>query len=155
MRNHAPSIRAGDYLKGTDHLFRPLYAFFIIALASRRVVHVGVTRHPTDEWLTQQLRQATPYGERPRFLIRDKDGKFGPQFDRLTAASGITVLRTPVRAPRANATCERFLGSVRRECLDHLLVLGERHLWKVLTEYVCRSETSSSGVQLYGWRLRG
>ncbi len=82
------------------------------------------------------MREATPFGAYPRFLIRDNDGKYGPRFDRLTAASGIHVLRTPVRAPRANATCERFLGSVRRECLDHLLILGERHLRRMLGEYV-------------------
>src|SRR3954454_19279226 len=99
-------------------------------------VHVGVTRHPTDAWVAQQLREATPFDERPRFLIRDNDAKYGPRFDHLAAASGIRALRTPVRAPRANAACERFLGSVRRECLDHVLVLGERHLARVLREYV-------------------
>ncbi len=136
LRNHADAIWACDFLPVTDLLFRPLYAFFVIALGSRRVVHVGVTRHPTDTWLAQQLREATPFGEHPRFLIRDNDRKYGPRFDRVAAASGIRVLRTPVRAPRANATCERFLGSVRRECLDHLLVLDEAHLRRTLRTYV-------------------
>ena len=86
--------------------------------------------------MTQQLREATPFEERPQFLIRDNDAKYGPRFDRLVAASGIRVLRTPIRAPRANATCERFLGSVRRECLDHILILTEAHLRHVLKEYV-------------------
>ncbi len=135
LRNHAGEIWACDFLPVTDLLFRPLHAFFIIALGSRRVVHVGVTRHPTDAWVAQQLREATPFDERPRFLIRDNDGKYGPCFDRLAAASGIRVLRTPVRAPRANAVCERFLGSVRRECLDHILILGEAHLRRVLHAY--------------------
>ncbi len=116
MHNHAEAIWACDFLPLTDLCFRPLYAFFVIALGSRRVVHVGVTRHPTDAWVTQQLREATPFGEAPGFLIRDHDGKYGPRFDRLAAASGIRVLRTPVRAPSANATCARFLGSVRRTC---------------------------------------
>ena len=89
-----------------------------------------------DDWVAQQLREATPFGERPRFLIRDNDAKYGAQCDHVAAASGIRTLRTPVRAPRANATCERFLGSVRRECLDHTLVLGEAHLRRVLREYV-------------------
>jgi putative transposase len=120
----------------TDLFFRPLFAFFLVELGSRRVVHVGVTRHPTDAWVTQQLREATPYEARPRFLIRDNDGKYGAQFARLATASGITVLRTPVRAPRANAITERFLRSVRRECLDHLLLLGEAHLRRALGEYV-------------------
>ncbi len=135
LRNHAPEVWACDFLPVTDLLFRPLHAFFIIALGSRRVVHVGVTRHPTDAWVAQQRREATPFDERPRFLIRDNDAKYGPRFDHLAAASGIRVLRTPLRAPRANATCERFLGSVRRACLDHLLVLGEAHLRRVLRAY--------------------
>ena len=136
LRNHAPTIWACDFLPVTDVCFRPLYAFFVVALATRRVVHVWVTRHPTDAWVTQQLREATPFDQRPRYLIRDNDGKFGSAFARVAATSDITILRTPYRAPRANAVCERFLGSVRRECLDHLLVLGERHLAHVLREYV-------------------
>lgn len=136
LRNHAPEIWACDFLPVTDLRFRPLHAFFVIALKSRRVVHVGVTRHPTDSWAAQQLREAAPFDERPRFLSRDNDVKYGPRFDRLAAASGIRVLRTPIRAPRANAHCERFLGSVRRECLDHILVLGEARLRRVLRAYV-------------------
>ena len=135
LRNHALDIWACDFLPVTDLLFRPVYAFFVIALGTRRVVHVGVTRHPTDAWVAQQLREATPFGASPRFLIRDNDSKYGPAFARVAAASGITELRTAYRAPRQNATCERFLGSVRRECLDHVLVLGEGHLRRVLREY--------------------
>jgi transposase InsO family protein len=99
------------------------------------VVQVGATRHPTDAWVAQQLREATPFDQRPRYLLRDNDAKFGATFARVAETSGIEILRTPYRAPRANAVCERFLGSVRRECLDHLLVLGERHLLRVLREY--------------------
>jgi transposase InsO family protein len=136
LRNHAHETWACDFLQVTDVLFRPLFAFFLVELASRRVVHVGVTRHPTDAWVAQQLREATPFDERPRFLIRDNDAKYGMRFDQLAEASGITVLRTPVRAPRANAITERFLRSVRGECLDHLFLLGEQHLRRVLREYV-------------------
>jgi putative transposase len=136
VRNHARDTWACDFLQVTDLLFRPLFAFFIIELGSRRVIHVGVTRQPTDEWVTQQLREATPFEERPRFLIRDNDSKYGPRFDQLAAASGIEVLRTPVQAPRANAIMERFLGSVRRECLDHVLLLTAAHLRGVLGQYV-------------------
>jgi len=135
LRNHADAVWACDFLPVTDLCFRSLYAFFVIALGSRRVVHVGVTRHPTDAWAAQQLREATPFGERPKYLIRDNDSKYGPCFDRVATASGICILRTPVRAPRANATCKRFLGSVRRECLDHVLALGEAHLRRVLRAY--------------------
>ena len=136
LKNHAHEIWARAFLPVSDLLFRPLFAFFLVELGSRRVVHVDVTRHPTDEWVARQLREATPFDERPRFVICDNDSKYGTQFDRLAAASGIRTLRTPVRAPRANGTCERFLGSVRRERLDHVLVLGERHLRRVLREYV-------------------
>ena len=136
LRNHAGEIWACDFLPVTDLLFRPVYAFFVIALGSRRVVHVGVTRHPTDAWVAQQLREATPFEQRPRYLVRDNDRKYGQALTRVAAATGITELRTAYRAPRQNATCERFLGSVRRECLDHLLVLGETQLRRVLREYV-------------------
>ncbi len=136
LRNHAADTWACDFLPVTDVFFRPLYAFFIVALESRRVVHVGVTRHPTDAWVAQQLREATPFGQSPRYLLRDNDSKYGQAFTRVAAATGITELRTAYRAPRQNATCERFLGSVRRECLDHLLVLGEAQLRRVLREYV-------------------
>jgi len=114
---------------------RAFFAFFIVDLGSRRVVHVGVTRHPTDAWVAQQLREATPFGAGPRFLIRDNDSKFGARFARAAAGSRIEVLRTPVRAARANAICERFLGSVRHEYLDHLLILHERQLLRVLRAY--------------------
>ena len=136
LHNHADGTWACDFLQVVDLGFRSLFAFCIVELGSRRVVHVGVTRHPTDAWVAQQLREATPFGTAPRFLIRDNDGKYGSAFDRAAAGSRITVLRTPIRAPKTNATCERFLGSVRRECVDHVLVLGERHLWRVLREYV-------------------
>ena len=136
LHNHAHDIWAADFLPVTDLLFRPLYAFFVIELASRRVVHVGVTRHPTDAWVAQQLREATPDGKKPRHLICDHDSKFGPAFTRVATVSGIDLVRTAYRAPKMNAVCERFLGSVRRECLDHLSILGERHLERVLREYV-------------------
>jgi len=142
LRNHAHETWAGDFLQVVDLRFRTLFAFVIVELGSRRVVHVGVTRHPTDAWVAQQLREATPFGAAPRFLIRDNDGKYGSAFARVAFGSGIAVLRTPIRAPRANATCERFLGSVRRECLDHVLVLGEGQLRRVLREYVAYFNTA-------------
>jgi len=108
-----------DFLQVTDLLFRSLFAFFITELKSRKVIHVGVTRFPTDAWAAQQLREATPYGQTPKYLIRDHDSKFGPCFARVAATSSIEILKTPYHAPRANAIYERFLGSVRRECLDH------------------------------------
>ena len=113
LRNHAKDVWACDFLQVTDLFFRSLFAFFIIELQSRRVIHVGVTRFPTDAWTAQQLREATPYGQAPKYLIRDNDNKFGSCFARVAATSGIEILKTPHQAPRANAICERFVGSVR------------------------------------------
>jgi putative transposase len=143
VHNHAAQTRACDWFFGCakfrpiyELFFRPLFIFFIIELGSRRVVHFGVTKSPTDEWTAQQLREATPFGKAPRFLIRNNDSKFGAGFTRVAVSSGIEVLRTPFKAPRANAFCERLLGSVRRECLDHVLIVSERHLHRVVKEYV-------------------
>jgi transposase InsO family protein len=136
LRNHAAQVWACDFLQVTDLFFRPLFAFFLIELKSRKVIHVGVTRSPTDTWVAQQLREATPYGLAPKYLIRDNDSKFGPCFARVAKTSTIKILKTPVHAPRANAICERFLRSVRQECLDHLLILQEKQLERVLKAYV-------------------
>jgi putative transposase len=94
----------------------------MIELASRRVVHLGVTVSPTDAWVAQQLREATPFGQAPHFLIRGRDNKYGPAFSQVAMGASIEAVKMPYRAPKANAICERFLGSVRRECLDHILV---------------------------------
>jgi putative transposase len=135
LRNHASEIWACDFLQTYDLLFRSMFVFVIIELSSRRLVHFGVTRNPTDAWLAQQMREATPFGEGPRYLIRDNDRKYGRLFSRVASGTGIEVLRTPYEAPKANAVCERFLGSVRRECLDHLLILSERHLYRLMKQY--------------------
>jgi putative transposase len=136
LKNHAGETWACDFLQTYDLFFRVVFVYFIIELGSRRVVHYGVTRHPSDFWVAQQVKGATPYGEGPRFLIRDNDSKFGECFTRVTKDREIDVLRTPVRAPKANSICERFIGSVRRECLDHMLILNERHLYRLTGEYV-------------------
>jgi putative transposase len=136
LRNHAKEVWACDFLQVTDLFFRSLFAYFIIELQSRRVIHVGVTRFPTDAWTAQQLREATPFGQTPKYLIRDNDSKFGSCFARVAATSGIKILKTPYHAPRANAVCERFLGSVRRECLDHVLIIHEKQLHRMLNAYV-------------------
>jgi putative transposase len=136
LKNHAKAIRACDFLPVIDVWFRPLHFYFIVELVSRRIVHFEVRRSPTDKWVAQQLREATPFGQAPRFLIRDRDSKYGQAFTQVAVGTSIEVLKTPCRAPKANAMCERFLGSVRRECLDHILILGETHLHRVIREYV-------------------
>jgi putative transposase len=136
LKTHGQDIWACDFVPVVTLFFKTLHAFVIVHHESRRVVHVGVTDHPTDEWITQQVREATPFDEKPKYLICDNDKRYGSLFEQVVQASGIEVIHTPYAAPRANAICERFIGSLRRECLDHLLVLGERQLIRVLKEYI-------------------
>ncbi len=111
LHNHAKDVWACDFLQVTDLFFRSLFAFFVIELKSRRVIHVGVTKAPTDAWVAQQLREATPYGQVPRFLIHDNDSKFGPAFARVAATSSIKLLKTPYHAPRAMPSVNAFWGA--------------------------------------------
>ncbi len=116
LRTHAGQIWACDFLQVSDLFFRPLFAFFLIELKSRKVIHVGVTRSPTDPWVAQQLREATPYGHVPKYLIRDNDGKFGSCFTRVATTSGIEILTTPVHAPRV---CRRSSSSACSRRTSH------------------------------------
>ena len=135
LHNHAHQIWAVDFVQTYDIWFRPVFAFFAINLGSREVVHVGVTRAPTRRWTANQLRQLTAHRASPTFLLRDNDDKYGDEFDRIAEGAGVEVVRTAVQAPLMSSVCERFLGSVRRECLDHMLVLSARHLESRLAEY--------------------
>jgi transposase InsO family protein len=136
LQTHGQDIWACDFVPVVTLFFKTLHAFVIVNHESRRVVHVGLADHPTDEWITQQVRDATPFEEKPKFLICDNDQRYGSLFERVGQASGIEVIHTPYEAPRANAICERFIGSLRRECLDHVPVIGERKLTRVLKEYI-------------------
>lgn len=135
IRNHANTVWACDWLQTYDLFFRAIFIFVITEVQSRRIVHIGVTRHPTDFWLAQQLRDATPFGQTPRYLIHDRGSNYGENFTHVAITSGIRVLKTPYRAPKANAICERFMGSLRRECLDHILILSQVHLQRIVVEY--------------------
>ena len=105
-------------------------------VGTRRIVHCNVTAHPTANWTLQQLREAIPSDHSYRFLIHDRDAIFSAAVDQQLKAFGLRVLRTPVRAPKANAYCERLVASIRRECLDFMIPLGEKHLRRIVAEWV-------------------
>ena len=136
LRLHAAAIWACDFFTVQTLTFRTLHVFFVITHDRRTLTHWNVTRHPTAAWVWQQIREATPWGRHPRYLIRDRDAKFGGDFVPRAAGIGIETILTPFRAPQANAIAERVVGTLRRECLDHVIVLNERHLRRLLREYV-------------------
>jgi hypothetical protein len=140
LHAQAATMIACDFFSVDTVLLRRLYVLFFIELDTRRVHLAGITANPTGQWVTQQARNLsfvlTERSRPVKFLIRDRDTKFTASFDEVFRADGIRILKTPVRAPRANSVAERFVGSAGRECLDRLLIFGRRHLEKVLVEYL-------------------
>ena len=134
------AILAVDFAHVDTIFRRRLYILLVIEHGRRHVHLAGITAHPTGEWATQQARNLLiDLGDRAkqiRFLIRDRDAKFVPAFDAVFAGADIAIIRIPVQAPRANAIAERFIGTLRRECVDHMLIIGRRHLAAVLREFV-------------------
>ena len=116
--------------------FRTLYVFFFVAHDRRTVMHVNVTAHPTAEWVWRQLIGATPWATGPRFLIRDRDRSYGGDLIARARRVGISTVLTPIATPQANAIAERLVGTLRRECLDHIIVVNERYLRHVLCDFV-------------------
>ena len=136
VRNHAKSILASDFFVSVTANFRILYVLVIMEIGTRRIVHFNVTDHPTAEWTLQQFREVIQEKEVPRFLIHDRDSIYSAELDLAIKSMGLKILKTPVRTPTANAYCERFIGTVRRECLDFMIPLNERHLRRLLAEWV-------------------
>jgi transposase InsO family protein len=142
LRNHAHQIWAADLFTVPTVTFRTLYVLFFLTHDRRELVHARVTAHPTAAWVWRQLIEATAWGRRPRYVLRDRDAVYGRAFTAQAASLGIDTLLTPFRAPRANAIAERVIRTLRTECLDHVLVLDERHLERVLQEYVAYYNTA-------------
>jgi putative transposase len=140
LRTHAAGVLACDFFTVETVRLQTLFVLFFIEFQTRRVFLAGCTEHPSAAWVTQQARnlawQLDEEDRRPTLLIRDRDAKFAASFDAVFRADGMRVVRTPARAPRANAVAERWVGTVRRECFDWTLILGRRHLEQVLAEYV-------------------
>jgi putative transposase len=136
IRNHAQSIVACDFLVAVTANFRLVYVFILMEIGTRRILHFNVTAHPTAAWTVQQFREAVPTDHPFRFSIHDRDSIFSTEVDHDPNTFGLKTLRTPVRAPQANAYCERLIGTIRRECLDFVIPLGGKHLRRIMREGV-------------------
>jgi transposase InsO family protein len=135
LRNHAAGIAAVDLLVVPTIGFRLLYAFVILRHDRRRIVSIAITSHPTAEWIARQITDAFPWQEAPHYLLRDRDGVYGGVVRQRLAAMGIRDRPIAARSPWQNGIVERLIGSMRGECLDHIVILGERHLRKILRLY--------------------
>ena len=135
MRNHAAGIAAIDLFVVRTVSFKLLYGLVILRHARRRLVTIAVTSNPTAEWIAGQVTEAFPWDEAPRHLLRDRDGAFGSAYTRRVRAMGIRDHPVAARSPWQNGHVERPIGSIRRECLDHVVVSGEGHLCRILKTY--------------------
>ena len=152
LRSQASGILATDFFTVETIRLKTIYVLFFIELSTRRVHLAGVTAHPDSAWVTQQARNLAIEERRSgvRFLLRDRDAKFSGPLDDVLRAEGLRVMRTPIRSPRANAFAERFVRTVRRECLDHVLIYARRQLERVLQDYVAHymAERPHRGLSL-------
>jgi transposase InsO family protein len=136
LTNHVGTLASMDFFVVPTVTFRLLYVFVLLRHQRRYVVHFNVTTAPTAAWVAQQLRQAFPFETAPRYLIRDRDGIYGDEVRRCLRSLGIEEVVTAPRSPWQNPYCERMIGSLRRECLDQVIVLNERHLRRLLSSFL-------------------
>ena len=132
----ARSVIACDFFVVVTAGFRLLYVFVVLEVGTRRILHWNVAEHPTAEWTAQQFRIVVSGDQRHGFVVHDHDSIYAEGVDRTLAAMGLTVLKTPVHAPQANAFCERLIGTIHRECLDFVIPLNERHVRRLFREWV-------------------
>src|SRR5246127_5376640 len=136
LRNHREAIAAMDFFTAPTITFGVLYCFFVISHDRRRTLHINVTQHPTGPWIVQQLREAFPFASAPRFLIFDRDAKYGSEVPAAVRSLSIGPVQTSFESPWQNGIAERWVQSCRRDLLDHIIALHERHLKRLLSEYV-------------------
>lgn len=136
LKNHSAEIISLDFLVVPTITFKLFYVLVFLSHDRRRIIHFNVTAHPTAQWSAQQLRNAFSEEESPRFLMRDRDTKFGEVFTETVTALGMEPILTAYRSPWQNGYAERLIGSIRRECLDHVIVFNETHLRGILKEYI-------------------
>jgi len=135
LRNHAKAIVACDFFVAVTATFRLLYVFVVIHHGSRRLLHFNVTTHPTAAWTLQQLRAAIGFEDAYQYLIHDRDSIFAGGLDESIKSLGLGVLKSPPQSPMANATCERLIGTIHRECLDWLIPISETHVRAILKSW--------------------
>ena len=136
LTNHADCLASIDFFVVPTATFHLLFGFIVLHHERRQIMHFGVTANPTMAWVAQQIREAFPWGTAPRYLIRDRDGAYGQSFRSTVTAMGVEEVVTAPRSPWQNPYVERLIGSVRRECLDHSIILNERHLQRILGSYL-------------------
>jgi len=136
FRNHREAIAAMDFFAVPTITFGVVYCFFVIAHDRRRILHFNATTHPTSLWVVQQLREAFPCGSAPRFLLFDRDGKYGFEVSAAIRSLRITPVRTSFESPWQNGIAERWVESCRKDLLDYVIAVNERHLKRLLSEYV-------------------
>jgi transposase InsO family protein len=136
LKNHATEICSMDFFTVPTFNFKLLYVLVILSHDRRRVVHFNITSHPTALWSLQQVREAFPWNHNPKYLIRDRDSIYGNSFQQGVKAMGIKQIQTSYKSPWQNGFVERVIGTIRRDCLDHHIILSQKHLQKVLGEYL-------------------